>query len=74
MPKDNKFRMTNVQMQDSHRAALKLLKKKYKVTKMDDVIGLLLARHEKEAMAKGAQIAILRREMDELADDGEVDE
>lgn len=56
-------KMVSVAISDSNREALKLLRKKYKVSRMDEVISLLLSSHEKDALNKGVKLASIRRSM-----------
>ena len=49
--------MVSVALANDNRHALKLLKKKYQVGTMDDVVRLLLARHESQAFHAGTRMA-----------------
>jgi hypothetical protein len=55
-----------MQVSDSTNTALKMLKKKYKVKKMDDVVALLLAKCEPDAYEKAGKIASIQREIREI--------
>lgn len=62
--------MVSVAIANNNRHALKLLKKKYKVSKMDDVIGKLLEQHESDAYKAGIMLADLEQQTEtEIVDD-----
>ncbi len=66
--------MVSVAVANNHRHALKLLKKKYRVKKMNDVIGILLHEYEANAYDAGTNLADMEEAQEQIFSEGKEDE
>lgn len=69
-------RYVNLMVSDVNHATLVILKKKFNVQRMDDVLTFLLQQHDQATFEKGVRIAEFNREMEGFndSDDEENDE